>query len=130
MYLTKRKNQFNPLFDFVFGNDFKATTSLTYTKADHVSEDDNAYTLSVELPGYQKEDFQIEINNDQLFIFAELDNKSKETDRYRKSFRKVYSLDLNHIDIDNVVASYESGILHLSLPKTEKMTKKIAISVN
>ena len=130
MYLTKRKNQFNPLFDFVFGNDFKASTSFSYTKADHVSEDDNSYTLSVELPGYQKEDFQIEIKDEQLFLFAELDDKSIEADRYRKSFRKVYNLDLNHIDVDNIVASYESGILQISLPKTERTTKKIAISVN
>ena len=130
MYLSKRKNQLNPLFDFVFGNDFKATTSFSYSSSDHISQDENAYTLSLELAGYQKEDFQIEIKDDQLFVFADLDESITETNRYRKSFRKIYNLDLNNIDVDNVVASYEAGILEISLPKSEKLMKKIAISVN
>lgn len=129
MYLS-RKKQLSPLFDLVFGDDFRASAHFGFSNTDHLSQDDEAFRLSLELPGYQKDDFQIEIKDDQLFVSANFDDETNRSDRYRKSFRKVFNIDLNHVDVDKVSASYDAGILRISLPKSEKMTKKIAISVN
>lgn len=130
MHLIRRKNQFAPLFDLVFGDDFKNSIHHGFSHADHITQDEDMFTLSIELPGYLKDDFQIEVKDHQLFVSADFDDKSDNNDRYRRSFKKVYNIDINHIDIDKIDATYESGILKIRLPKVEILTKKIAISVN
>jgi HSP20 family protein len=98
----------------------------------NVSEDDKNYTIDVVAPGFKKDDFKINVNDDVLTISAE--NKSESTNKddnnrqYSRreysysSFTRSFSLPENAKD-DSISANYNDGILRLNIPKTEVQTK-------
>ena len=88
-----------------------------------VCEADNAYTLECELPGFSKEDINIDIENDCLTISAErrmeTNDDSKKNyikrERFYGSFSR--SFDVTGIETDAIEAAYNDGILTVTLPK-------------
>lgn len=94
----------------------------------NVKETDAAYNLELAVPGMNKEDFKVNIENNVLTISAQRENKTEEkTDdgKYSRrefsyqSFKRAFSLPENSVEADNITASYKDGILYLSLPKKE-----------
>ncbi len=110
-------------------------TRSAFMKVD-IGETDDAYWLEAELPGVNKEDISIDVDDGQLTISVEHE-ESKETDheaRYLRRERHCCSMkrsfSLEHIDEENITAKMENGILRLTLPKREpkqQETKKIDI---
>jgi HSP20 family protein len=98
----------------------------------NVSEDDKTYTIDVVAPGFKKEDFKINVNDDVLTISAESKTESPNDDNNNKqysrreysysSFTRSFSLPDNAKD-DAISANYSDGILRLNIPKTETQTK-------
>jgi HSP20 family protein len=98
----------------------------------NVSEDDKTYTIDVVAPGFKKEDFKINVNDDVLTISAESKTESTNNgDNNRQysrreysysSFTRSFSLPDNAKD-DAISANYKDGILKLNIPKTETQTK-------
>ena len=98
----------------------------------NVSEDDKTYTIDVVAPGFKKEDFNINVNDDVLTISAESKTESTNNgDNNRQysrreysysSFTRSFSLPDNAKD-DAISANYKDGILKLNIPKTETQTK-------
>ncbi|MGC4104211.1 Hsp20/alpha crystallin family protein [Ferruginibacter sp.] len=98
-------------------------------KADH-------YHLQVSAPGFDKADFNIKLEGENLTISAEKKEEAKsETDKVvrrefsAKSFKRSFTLD-EKINAANISAKYENGILHVGLPKREEVkavTKEIDI---
>lgn len=95
-----------------------------------IREMDGAYLLEAELPGFQKEDIHLDLQDGYLTISAERSSESEEKDengRYLKrersygSFRR--SFDMSGIDADNIKAAYRDGILTLTLPKLAQQPK-------
>lgn len=104
----------------------------------NIKENEKSFDLQVAAPGMKKEDFKIEVENDVLTISAERKNEQEEkTDRYTRkefnftSFSRSFNLPEN-METDQIKATYENGILNLSLPKKEevvtKATKEIKVS--
>lgn len=90
-----------------------------------VSETDEHYLMSVDLPGMKKENIKIEISDNVLTVSGERkrenSEKQKRVQRFEKhygSFRRSFSLPLS-IESDKVEARYEDGVLELYLPKTQ-----------
>ena len=87
-----------------------------------VSDLGDAYKLEAELPGFSKDDININIEDDRMTISVErkMDN-SEDKPKYlrRERFYGSYSrsFDLSGIDSDNISASYADGVLSLNLPK-------------
>lgn len=111
-------------------------TSPNFSPATNIYEEGNSYFLELNVPGRKKEEFKISVESDLLTIsYERLDqpvNDERKTIRREfsfPSFKRSFSLDEN-IDIENISAQYENGILNLSLPKKEavKTVKQIAIS--
>ena len=84
----------------------------------------DAYELEAELPGFAKEDIQLDVENDVLTVSAEHKSEKKEEDekknyvkreRFYGSFTR--SFDVSGINVDGIEAKYENGILTLHLPK-------------
>lgn len=101
-----------------------------------ISEKENEYILEAELPGINKEDINIEINDKALTISANRDENIEEKkdnylrkERRRSSISRTFSMD--NVLSDKITAKYENGILTLVLPKNEEVkakTRKIDIS--
>ncbi|MEJ6951387.1 Hsp20/alpha crystallin family protein [Natronospora cellulosivora (SeqCode)] len=132
--LSKTRDTFEDFFNGFFDN-FPSTFngSMGQFKTD-VKENGNEYIVQAELPGMNKENINIELNEDYLTIRAEnnevieeeKDNyirKERHTGRYQRSF---YVKDIN---TDEINAKYDNGILELRLPKTtpQKNVKRIDI---
>lgn len=97
-----------------------------------VAEQDNAYVVTAELPGYKKEDVQVEIDGARVTITAEAkaqaENKEGEKVVYSERYtgKAVRSFELtSEIDSDAAGAKYENGILTLTLPKKTAETRKL-----
>lgn len=87
-----------------------------------VSDTGNAFVLESELPGFNKDDINIDIENDCLTISVErkLDNEDKKKNLVkRERFYGSYSrsFDVTGIDTDAIDAKYTDGVLTVTLPK-------------
>jgi HSP20 family protein len=97
----------------------------------NVREMENHYEMDVIAPGLKKEDFNLNIEGNQLTI--SYDQKDQHNDSNEKqgwsrneyelrSFSRSFMLD-DTVDSNNIQAKYDNGILCLTLPKTEKAKK-------
>lgn len=89
-----------------------------------VSETDADYTVAAEVPGVAKDDIQVQIDGNRVSISAEVkkDSETREgervlrTERYQGMVSRSFAL-ASEIDEERAAASYENGILKLTLPK-------------
>ena len=100
-----------------------------------ITEDNDKLTLSAEIPGVKKEDVKISLNNGILTIEGEKkqareekDENSYRSERYYGKFTRSFNL-TSEIDEDKIKADYNSGIVSITLPKSEKV-KSRQISIN
>ncbi|WP_276370053.1 Hsp20/alpha crystallin family protein [Chryseolinea sp. H1M3-3] len=108
---------------------FNFPTVATRTiPAVNVKESHKAYDVEVLAPGFNKDDFNISLENNMLTIAAENKKEEAKTDinytrrefEYR-SFSRSFSLP-NNINEDGIDAKYENGILRLTLQKKNLKT--------
>lgn len=130
-----RKDFFNYLDNFdkdFFGN---MNVPVTSFKTDIIDKGDK-YLLQAELPGFNKEDINIDIDGDYLTISAEhKEEKEIKEGNYVRKERKLgsfsRSFDISNIKHDQISAEYKNGILELNLPKQSpeppKEPRKISI---
>lgn len=95
-------------------------------------QDEKAYYLKAILPGFKANEINIEVKDGILAIVAEHKEEEKSLKSFRTStsvFKKSFKLPKN-VTTDNVSADYKSGVLLISLPKTEvkDSAKKISVT--
>jgi HSP20 family protein len=127
---------FSGLLDF-FGDDFLTREYASFVPAVNISEEEGKYNLELSAPGFEKEDFKIELTKGMLTISGEhkTETETKEKTFSRKefnygSFQRKFSLP-DGINEDAVDARYENGILKISLAKWEdpkKAAREIKVS--
>ena len=92
-----------------------------------VKETDEGYEVDVDLPGFQKDEIHLELTNGYLTISAEKtlekDNENKKgkmlrQERYAGVMQRSFYVGKNLTEED-IKASYESGVLHVSIPKKD-----------
>ena len=123
---------FSRFFDL--DNDFEKffgqTKETKWKPHSDITETENDYKLSVDLPGVKKEDVNIDLKNDVLTVTSERkfevneDNESivhreKFYGKYERSFRLPKTTDQ-----DNIIAALDGGVLSLTVPKKEKEKSK------
>ena len=99
-----------------------------------IVEHENKYEILANLPGFKKKDIKISIEDNELVIEANHEEKKEEKkgsycrcERYKGSYRRVLSIP-DFIDKEKIDAKFEDGILTLEIPKTEpKPVKEIKI---
>jgi HSP20 family protein len=95
---------------------------------DLYQSNDNVVAV-VELPGMRKEDIDISLHDNTLTISGERKRESKagenaeRTERYVGTFRRSIGLP-TRVDANKVSATYEDGILKVTLPKAEEAKPK------
>jgi HSP20 family protein len=127
------QNDMNRIVNAFFGGhtrDLRAPWRAAWMPAVDLSEDDEAFTLKVELPGFSMDDVQVEIKDNRLTLQGE---RKRETDvqaaQYHRveraygSFRRSFKLP-TAIDADKAEATFTDGLLKLTLPKAEEAKPK------
>lgn len=134
---TPRFNGLPSIFDELFFNEDIRNRSLNNNlPAVNILENEKAFTLEFSLPGYQKEDLDIKVENELLTISSEKKGESEvnEENYTRKefsfsSFTRSFTLP-EIIDVDNIDAVSKEGILYVTLPKREELLKAKVKSIN
>ena len=94
---------------------------------------DGVYHADIDIPGFNKEDIQIEFHKGTITIKAEKEfNEDKENKKYIRHERRFNKLErsfyFSDIDEENIKAEYTNGVLHLTIPqKAESSKKQISI---
>ena len=104
-----------------------------------VRELDNGYEIIVDLPGFKKDEIEVQLDNGYLNISAakgldkdESDKKGKyiRKERYAGAMSRSFYVG-DHITEDDIHAKFENGILQLDVPKKEvkavETKKRVAI---
>ena len=92
-----------------------------------IKENDNSYDISMNLPGFKKEDVHAELKDGYLVINAETHSSSDKKDKDGKYIRKErYSGSCSrsfyvgeNVGEEDIKAKFEDGVLILSVPKME-----------
>lgn len=134
---------FDSLFNDLIGNCARPAGTLYYTSVSKpkvdVKEENQSYTIEMELPGRTEKDVTIELNHDNLIIAStqedkkqvkeEKKNETKYLLRERKygSFKRSFNLPAD-ADSDSINATFKNGVLTVTMAKKlAAMPKKIAI---
>jgi len=110
---------------------FHHGTAHTWSPAIDLREDETRYVLEAEIPGLNKKDIQLSLEESMLTISGKK-SESQETKKSLKSYcqERAYGefsrqIRLNDaVDSDNVQAHYKNGILTVVLQKSKKSQLK------
>lgn len=124
--MIPRRNEFD-IFDEVFGRDpFFSKKENRLMKTD-IKEKDGNYILDIDLPGYDKQNINIELNNGYLTVAAKKEEKNDESnekgnyiyqERYYGEMSRSYYVGEN-VKQDSIKASFKNGTLKLIVPKED-----------
>lgn len=97
------------------------SADVSHFRTDVLDQGDH-YELRADLPGFKKEEIQIDVNGDMLTVRAEHKEEAEEKNenfvrRERRYGSFSRSFDLTGIARDNIDAEYTDGVLKLTLPK-------------
>jgi HSP20 family protein len=125
----------NVMRDFLRGFNVPVSNRGVFPLAD-VKEDEDKYTVTVEVPGIDKKDLKIKVKENSLLVEGEKKEETREekesylrVERSYGNFRRAFSFE-SDLDAEKVNAEFKNGILTVTLPKTEKeKPKEIDIKV-
>lgn len=96
----------------------------------NIRDKKHGYELEVAAPGFEKEDFNVSVDNGMLTISADTtqENQEDQNDYTRRefsrtSFTRSFSLPDN-ISQEDITANYKDGLLHLTLKKSKNALKE------
>ncbi len=124
------ENLFDDWMDFSFPDIDKALYgkhAKNLMKTD-VKETEDGYEVSIDLPGFKKDEIQVEINGGYLTVSAakglDKDEKDKKhryirRERYAGTMSRSFYVG-EDVSEEEIHAKYENGILILNVPKKEK----------
>ncbi|MEM6699321.1 MAG: Hsp20/alpha crystallin family protein [Bacteroidota bacterium] len=112
---------------------YKSThsTSANFRPSVNVLENETSFKILMALPGFQREDLSITIEDEVLTITSEKTWEQAESDRWTHkefklgTFKRSFVLPTN-IDANQIEAKVENGLLEINLAKKAKQTIAIA----
>lgn len=117
-------------FNGFFNNDLVSKDYAGHVPSVNIIEKTDKYCIEVSAPGFDRSDFNVVVEDGLLKISAEhrSETETEDISFVRKefnygSFTRQFNLK-DVVDIDNIVAKYENGILRLELAKNEKVLAK------
>lgn len=124
MMIPRIKNEFDLLGE-MFADPFFTEHESKIMKTD-IKEKIDKYLIGIELPGYQKENIKIDVEDGYLTVHAEInsDNEEKEEGKFVRRERYVGSCSRsfyvgNEVKSEDIKASFKNGILKIEVPKKE-----------
>lgn len=121
----------NDLFDYLFSDPVFNVNTTTNRMSTDIKEKENGYELSMEVPGFDKEDLKLDLEDGYLTVSAEHNKTNEEKDNeghiirqeryYGNTKRSFYVGDA--VTKEDIQAKYDKGVLNIFVPKKE--VKKI-----
>ena len=131
----KATNDLDAMFDSFFRTGMERMAEASF-KID-VEKTADAYIVTAEVPGLTKEDIDIDVENDLLTISVHKEEESTEEDekktyvhKERLSFNSTRQISLEGVDEEAIQANMEDGILTITMPFEEEVSKKKSISID
>jgi HSP20 family protein len=115
-------------FDRLFEDYFRGWGGLPAWPAERgnwgldVDDQDDKIVIRAEAPGFEPDDFDVQVRDDQLTLCAcQSEEKQEEGGRHWHQQELFRSVPLPHgVDADHVDAEYRNGVLTVTVPKSEK----------
>lgn len=139
MSLVKRTNYpvMPDLFDDLFSRDLwnwglkNNSTTGTNIPAVNIKENQENFEVEMAAPGMNKEDFKVQLDGNMLTINSEKRSEQSEDSQENytrkefsyQSFNRAFQLPKEVVDIDQIQAKYENGVLRLLIPKKKKQNQ-------
>lgn len=122
-------NYFQPNYSpFFFDPNFDDDVSTSFLR--DFQETDDAYFTTVDIPGVNASDINIDVEDSYIRVTAERKDSYKKESSVYKKYEYAFSLPKN-VDKESVSAHYENGVLNLALNKNKKAEsakKRIEVS--
>jgi HSP20 family protein len=132
------QDEMNKLFDDFLGRPLMRTewSEGVWNPSVDISETKDNVIIKAEMPGLNKEDVKISMQDNMLTLTGEKkqEKEEKETNYHRiersyGAFSRSFSIPTS-VKSDKIRATYKDGILSITLPKTEEVKpKEIPISI-
>jgi HSP20 family protein len=128
---SKHNHSFPSIFDAFLSNDmFDRNVFSSTVPAVNIKENENEFQLDLAVPGLEKENFKIEVENETLVISSEVkeeqetkkDNYSRKEFSYQ-SFKRAFTLPDSTVS-EKISAKYADGVLKVVIPKEEEAKSK------
>lgn len=135
--MINKRSEYPSVWD-EFLRGFEDLEERKYAPAVNVKETGKDYQVELAAPGFEKKDFNIDVENHRLIINyekkEEKEEKSKDEKYYRRefgmsTFTRTFELPEDAKE-DDIQAKFDKGILLIVIPKTtprEEVKKKISI---
>jgi HSP20 family protein len=129
--LRDLQREVDSLFDRFFDRgDGAQSPSAVWSPRTDLSETDDAYRIRLDLPGMSRDDIHINLQNSSLTVRGErASDQTAEGEDYVRverafgTFHRTFTLP-DAVDADNIEATYDSGVLTITVPKTEESTRR------
>ena len=133
-----KKNGYDPFMEF------RSLQKAFFNEEDQVSiktdirDTGDSYVIDAELPGFNRDEINVEVNDDILTISAEKHSETNEEDKKEGYIRRERyygtvsrSFNISEVDASSITAKHENGVLTLTLPKRkEELPKSHKIEIN
>ena len=129
------QNWLPEIFNDFFANDWMTRTNAT-APAINVIEDEKDYKVEVAAPGMNKEDFKVNVTDDNyLVLTVEKKNESKDEDKKRKYLRREFSYHKfeqslalpEDVNKDEIKASVNDGVRPIDSRRVKVTVKQPAV---
>ncbi len=126
LMIPRRRNDFDLLEDMFKIDPFFSEEGSKVMKTD-IKEKKDKYLIDIDLPGYEKEDIKVHIEDGYLNIVAKTNSENEEKEEgtflrkeryYGECSRSFYIGD--QVKEEDIKASFRNGTLRLEIPKVEE----------
>jgi HSP20 family protein len=130
------RNEWDHFLTEFFGNGWEKNSNVWSPSVD-ISEDENEFTITADLPGISKKDINMNVKENVLTVSGNRNYEKKdENDTYNRmergygQFSRSFQLPDNVME-NKITANFKNGVLTVCVPKSEELKpKEIAIKVS
>ena len=125
MLMIPKKNNFD-VFEEMFKDPFFTGERESRLMRTDIKENNDSFTIDIDMPGYEKEDIKMEIEDGYLTVHGKVnknteqkeDGKYVRKERYTGECTRSFYIG-EDIKEEDIKASFRNGTLSISLPKKE-----------
>jgi len=131
-------NSNSELFNRFFNEEKQDCNQFFAVPPANIVENEKGYQIDIAVPGFEKSDFNIELNENLLTISLGKEEQENEQEKKQNKFvlrefnfskfRRSFKIS-DKIDKEKIEASYKNGVLEINLPLKEEVLKNTNRSI-
>ena len=126
---SRMHREMDRVFEDFFGNARPESGSVLLRPSVDIAESKKAYRISVEVPGIDPEQIDLQVEGDTLVLSGEKRQESEDEDegfhRIERSygqFRRVLTLP-EDVDVGGIKVDFKNGVLKIKVPRVKQTEK-------